>query len=376
MVRVLVAEDEEPMRTSICDLIGADAGLELAGTAADVHTAIELARTTRPDVALLDVRIPGVDAPRMAREIRAVSPGTRVLALAVDGDRANLLDMLRAGAIGFLGRTETPAEIVDAIHRACRGQASLSAVSAFELALLADREARGRLDHRRAARRAVLTRLVASEEEERRRIARDIHDDSIQVMTAAGMRLQILRRSLDDADQLGSLDELEQAIGRAIGQLRRLLVELRPNAVDNHGLGEAIQMYLDDVAGESETVYELEDRLLEEPAEDTRIVLYRIAQELLTNVRRHAGAASATVTLGNPGDGYYIRVQDDGVGFAYDPSSPGTRGRLGLVMTRERAEFAGGWLRVESSEGRGTIVEVWIPRLDPGDGDGRPGGER
>ena len=171
MVRVLVAEDEEPMRTSICELIGAEAGLELAGTAADVHSAIELARTTRPDVALLDVRIPGVDAPRLAREIRAVSPGTRVLALAVDGDRANLLDMLRAGAIGFLGRTVAPAEIVDAIHRACRGQASLSAVSAFELASLADREARGRLDHRRAARRAVLTRLVASEEEERRRIA-------------------------------------------------------------------------------------------------------------------------------------------------------------------------------------------------------------
>ena len=89
------------------------------------------------------------------------------------------------------------------------------------------------------------------------------------------------------------------------------------------------------------------------------MILYRIAQEVLTNVRKHAGAENAIVTLDARDGGYYVRVRDDGVGFT--PESATARpGHLGLAAIRERAELAGGWLRIESAPNDGTTVEFWI----------------
>ncbi len=499
MTRVLVAEDEAPLQAAISDLIGGEAGLVLVGVAGDVGVAAELARTTRPDVALVDVRMPGGGGPQATREIRAVSPATRVVALSAYDERANVLEMLRAGAIGYLVKGVAPGEILEAIHRAVRGQASFSAELVAELAgdhspvgsderrasengpgrseerfrmlldsapdgvaivdasgrivmvnrrtealfgyrreqlvgqsietLLPRRlrerhvahrsgffadpstrpmgvglelvgvrrdgtefpvdvslsaietddgrlvtafvrdvtgpELRRRLDDEHTARQAVLSRLVAAEEDERRRLAAEIHDDSIQVMTAAGMRLQILRRVLVDPEQIRRLDDLEEAIVLSIARLRHLIFELRPVVLDHEGLGAALQMYIDDADGDAETTYELDDGLLSNPSDETRIVLYRIAQEILTNVRKHAGAMNVSVTLGERNGGYCVSVKDDGVGFAHDPEAPRRPGQFGLAAIRERAELAGGWLRVESAEGRGTSVEVWVARAQP-----------
>ena len=96
-IRVLVAEDEEPLRAAICDLIAGEDGLELAAVASSADEAIEQAREVKPDVALLDVRMPGGGGPRAAMEIRSVSPDTRSIALSAYEDRSNVLEMLRAG---------------------------------------------------------------------------------------------------------------------------------------------------------------------------------------------------------------------------------------------------------------------------------------
>jgi PAS domain S-box-containing protein len=618
-IRVLVAEDEDPLRAAICDLIAVEDGFELAAVASNADEAIEQAREAKPDVALLDVRMPGGGGARAAREILSVSPDTRSIALSAYEDRSNVLEMLRGGAVGYLVKGESPDEIIDAIRRAVRGQASLSAsivaelvgdlsrviversepdevlrrsealfrsllesapdgvaiidavgrivlvneqterlfgyrreelightiemllarrfrdgqlglrggafsnpspigsglelaglrkdesefpivisMSAFEteegrlatafirditerkaietvrrkteerfekllesapdgvviidsdglislvnkqterlfdyeradllgkpidvlfpelftnppaghrsgylddprtwpmgaglevvgwrkdgsefrvdisLAVIetdegrlaaafirdaTDREARAELERAIAERRAVLSHLVSASEEERRRIAGDIHDDSIQVMTAAGMRLQILRRSLHDPEQLARLNELEQTIQLSISRLRHLIFELRPPALDNEGLSAALAAYLaeaDDVAG---TTYMLDDRLTSQPSEGTRVILYRIAQEVLTNVRKHAGAENALVTLDARDGGYYVRVRDDGVGFTSEKSATDRPGHIGLAAIRERAELAGGWLRIASTPTDGTTVEFWI----------------
>src|SRR5688572_30500872 len=207
--RVLIAVEEHPLHDSLCALLDAEPRLELAGSAPDAERAIAQARALQPHVALLDVRLPGGGGARTLSEIAEVSPQTRVVALSADEDRAHVLELLRAGAIGHVVKTDPPAEIVDAIHRAARGRASLSAGVVAELVqgLSPDGAERDR-----AARRAVLSHLVSAEEEERRRIAADIHDDSIQVMTAAGMRLQILRRELSEPAQLERLAELERTV--------------------------------------------------------------------------------------------------------------------------------------------------------------------
>jgi PAS domain S-box-containing protein len=223
-----------------------------------------------------------------------------------------------------------------------------------------ERLAREELERDLAERRALLAHLVSAGEEERSRIADDIHDDSIQAITAAGMRLQILRRSLVDPGQLELLGELEQTIQLSIARLRNLLFELRPPVLDNEGLSAALEMYLDVAQSETETTYRLEDRLRVQPPPETRTILYRIVLEALANARKHAAAATVTVSLDQREGGYLVRVADDGVGFAVEESTP-VPGHLGLAAMRERAILAGGRLRIEAAHGSGTAVEVWIP---------------
>ncbi len=231
-----------------------------------------------------------------------------------------------------------------------------------------ERNLRAELERSIAVRRAVHTRLVSAGEDERRRIAADIHDDSIQVVTAAGIRLLILRRSLADPAHIQLLDDVSETITLAISRLRHLLFELRPTALDHEGLGPALRMYLDVAEEETSTSYHLDDHLTSQPSEASRVILYRIAQEVLTNVRKHACAGRVTVTLAERDDGYYVRVADDGIGF--DTEAAARPGHLGLATIEERAALAGGWLRVESAPDCGTTVEFWIapePKDDTSD---------
>jgi PAS domain S-box-containing protein len=605
-IRVLLAEDEEPLRSAISDLVTSEPGLEIVAAVGDASEAIELATATMPDVALVDVRMPGGGA-QAAKGIRGVSPGTQVVALSAYEDKATVLAMLSSGAVAYLVKGVSPAEIVEAIRRAARGQASLSAEviaavingpaaapqvapaaaealrqteerfrglldAAPDAVVLADeagmivlvnsqteelfgydrkalvgqpietllpgylREAETRamgagldlvchrrdgsefpveislsameaeegrlviafvrditerqrgesaalelaaivasssdaivsesLDHRAltwnggaeklygytaeemtgrsmsilvppgqldelpailerfkggeqwidqfettrvrkdgsrievsikispirdasdtivglasiardltplrahrelerdlAERRALLAHLVDAGEEERGRIAMDIHDDSIQAITAAGMRLQILRRRLDDPEQLKLLDELEQTIQLAISRLRHLLFELRPPALDNEGLSAALGSYLDEV-DDPDIAYRFDDQLSVQPSPESRTILYRIVQEALANVRKHAQATAATVALREVENGFLARVSDDGIGFVAGNEEP-VPGHLGLAAMRERAELAGGWLKIKAAPGKGTTLEVWIPVAPP-----------
>ena len=603
---MLLAEDEEPLRSAISDLITSEPGLEIVAAVGDASEAIELATAAMPDVALVDVRMPGGGA-QAAKGIRGVSPGTQVVALSAYEDKATVLEMLRSGAVAYLVKGVSPAEIVEAIRRAARGQASLSAEviaavingpaaaaeveppaaealrqteerfrglldAAPDAVVLADeagmivlvnsqteelfgherkalvgqpietllpgylREAETRamgagldlvchrrdgsefpveislsameaeegrlviafvrditerqrgesaalelaaivasssdaivsesLDHRAltwnggaeklygytaeemagrsmsilvppgqldelpailerfkggeqwidqfettrvrkdgsrievsikispirdasdtivglasiardltplrahrelerdlAERRALLAHLVDAGEEERGRIAMDIHDDSIQAITAAGMRLQILRRRLDDPEQLKLLDELEQTIQLAISRLRHLLFELRPPALDNEGLSAALGSYLDEV-DDPGIAYRFDDQLSVQPSPESRTILYRIVQEALANVRKHAQATAATVALRELENGFLARVSDDGIGFVAGDEEP-VPGHLGLAAMRERAELAGGWLKIKAAPGKGTTLEVWVPVAPP-----------
>jgi PAS domain S-box-containing protein len=210
--------------------------------------------------------------------------------------------------------------------------------------------------------RALLAHLVDAGEEQRGRIAADIHDDSIQSITAAGMRLQILRRTIDAPEQLQLLGELEETIQLSISRLRHLLFELRPPALDTDGLSAALELYLAETESLGGTNHRLEDNVRVQPPLQTRTILYRIVQEVLANVRKHAQAENATVTLEERDQGYVVRVSDDGIGFAPEKLKP-MPGHLGLAGMQERAALAGGWLRIDSFPGQGTTVEVWIPRL-------------
>jgi PAS domain S-box-containing protein len=210
-------------------------------------------------------------------------------------------------------------------------------------------------------RQALLDRLIRVQEEERRRIANDIHDDSIQSMIAVGMRLHVLRSQVGAPDQVQSLARLATEVEAAVDRLRHLLFELRPAVLDEEGLAPALRLYLEEMKAQVPLDYRIDSRLGADPTPEARVLLYRIAQEALANVRKHARASYVELTLEEREKGFFLRIRDDGLGFALQEHPAPTPGHLGLVAMRERAAMAGGWLHLDSTPGAGTQVEVWIP---------------
>lgn len=214
--------------------------------------------------------------------------------------------------------------------------------------------------------RALAARIDEVQEEERRRIAADLHDDPIQVVTAADLRAQALARRIEDPELRAELVELHQTLREAAERLRSLLFELRPPALDRDGLAEALRQYLGRSWGDGSLEAALDDRLEEEPPPEVGATLFRIAQEAITNVRKHADADHLEVQLIGTSAGIHLRVIDDGRGLEpLDLVSP-RPGHLGIPAMVERAELAGGWCRVDGAPGGGTVVECWLP-FEPGE---------
>jgi PAS domain S-box-containing protein len=209
-------------------------------------------------------------------------------------------------------------------------------------------------------RRRLLERLVRAQEEERQRIAADIHDDSVQVLTAVALRLGIAAGKTTEPDVARMLGDAEQTTQLAIERLRRLLFELRPPALDRDGLVEALRLYLDQTKREHGFEYTLEARFAAEPQPEVRATAYRIAQEAIANITKHARATHVGVRLEDRAGGVWIRISDDGQGFSPEQARRQI-GHVGLDSMKERAELAGGWWKLTSAHGAGTTVEFFLP---------------
>ena len=208
-------------------------------------------------------------------------------------------------------------------------------------------------------RRVLMCRLVRAQEEERKRIAVEIHDDAVQVMTAVNLHLSPLIEHLEGQGYKREGRQVQEAVRLTIGRLRRLLFQLIPPELQLHGLAPSLRLLLEALQEDSGVRWELEDRLIDEPAPAAALVVYRIVQEALGNVRKHAGASNVQLRVASGEGGVDVRIEDDGCG-----SSRATQhepGHLGVVGMGARAEMSGGRLRVRSVPGHGTIIEFWIP---------------
>jgi PAS domain S-box-containing protein len=206
-------------------------------------------------------------------------------------------------------------------------------------------------------RRQLLLRLEDAQEEERRRIASDIHDDPIQVMSAADIRAQSLARRIEDPELRQEAEELREVIRSSVERLRHLLFELRPPELDREGLVPALRSYV----GDADPVPEIEDAMPFEPPSELRAVLFRIAQEAIANARKHAAATRIHVSIADLEGGVQLVVTDDGQGFDVGVIESPEPGHIGLPTMIERARLAGGACEIESEPGRGTSVSVWLP---------------
>ncbi len=228
----------------------------------------------------------------------------------------------------------------------------------------AHRELEDMLGALRAAdeeRRRLLAHLVTAQEDERRRIAADIHDDSVQAMSAVALELEAVRARLPAGERrLAALDRLRDSVAQAVRRLRMLLFELAPPELEQGGLASALDVLLLQLGREAGVEHELSGKLTTEPSADCRLVVYRIAQEAIANIRKHARATRVRVHLEAEDDGVLLRISDDGVGFDTAASARGP-GHFGIVSMVHRAQLAGGTFSVSSRPGAGTTVTAWIP---------------
>ena len=210
-------------------------------------------------------------------------------------------------------------------------------------------------------RRELLSRLISAQEEERLRIADEIHDDPVQQLFAATLRLGMLREKLTDPKQLEIHAKAATLVETTVSRLRRMLFELQPRSLETDGLAAALSEYFAYANNEGGTTFALRDRLTGALSQDMRTVAYRIVLESVSNVRKHAAATTATVTIEDHEDGIRCRVVDDGRGFMTVDIAQYQPGHLGVPAMRERVEFAGGRFEINSTPGEGTTVEFWLP---------------
>jgi signal transduction histidine kinase len=215
------------------------------------------------------------------------------------------------------------------------------------------------VDQARLIQRDALRRVVRAQEEERRRLARELHDETGQALTSILLGL----KGLEDLDDMATLEEsvaaLRERVVATLQDVRRLAVELRPAALDDFGLVAALERLTAGLAEESGMKVELESRLQDDRLpEEVETVLYRIVQEGFTNIVKHADAGRVSILLTQKAGSVSAVIEDDGRGF--DPDQA-VDGGIGLIGMRERVALLDGSMTIEAAPGKGTTLVIEIP---------------
>jgi signal transduction histidine kinase len=221
------------------------------------------------------------------------------------------------------------------------------------------RESMDALRRSEREREHLLRQLVGATEAERARFSGEVHDDSLQAMAAVGLRLETFKRGLGDVGvvEREEIEALQSSVSAAVRRLRELLFDLRPPSLDASGVAMALGEFMDRI----ECPTSLDAAGFEEPPQELRTVFYRVAQEALANVRKHAEASAIHITLSSDSSAWRMRIADDGRGF--EASDVGAdEMHVGLASIRARAEMGGGTLRIESAPDEGTTIDISLPR--------------
>jgi two-component system sensor histidine kinase UhpB len=200
--------------------------------------------------------------------------------------------------------------------------------------------------------------ILQAQEDERQRVARELHDEAAQALTSLLVRIRLLERADDPLAARQHTRELRQLTADALEQVRRVALELRPTILDDLGLLAALEWRVDEfnAAGTARAALEANAHELRLP-HAVELALFRVAQEALTNVARHAQATTVTIRLECAPGAIVLTIADDGCGF--DPTV--TQGGLGLRGMRERLALVGGTLTISGAPGAGSCVTARVP---------------
>jgi signal transduction histidine kinase len=205
----------------------------------------------------------------------------------------------------------------------------------------------------------ALRRVVSAQELERQRLARELHDETGQALTSILLGLKSVEDAKSASEASAAVSELRDLVVTTLQDVRRLAVELRPKALDDFGLVSALERLVETFHEQTGIEVDLEPRLGEDRLPfDVDTTLYRITQEALTNVVKHAQARHVSIVLTRRDGSVSAVIEDDGRGFSSEPSDGDGLGLLGM---RERIALVGGRLEIESSPDAGTTLSIEVP---------------
>jgi signal transduction histidine kinase len=288
---------------------------------------------------------------------------TRAAERIAGGNLSRTIPPLGEDEVGRLGRSleAMRTALAEAFERERRAQEELEArveERTRDLTALT-RELKDR-DERRAR---LLAKFIRAQEEERKRIARELHDETCQTVATLSVAADTALARPPVPDRARLL-EMKSLADRALSEVHRVIYDLRPSVLDDLGLASAVRWYAERYLSPLGIAFRCEIEGLEErlPVE-IETAVFRVVQEALTNVVRHAQAETVLIQMAREGSRLVIEVEDDGAGF--DPASvatPLSSGRgLGLLGIRERVELLGGHVTIDSAPGQGTRVAVTVP---------------
>ncbi len=354
---ILIVDDQESNVLLLRRLLEED-GYTCLLTTTDPRAVHDLFLQSQPDLLLLDLLMPHLDGYQVMAGLRAQQPAASdffpILVLTADITPQARRKALAMGATDFLTKPFDPVEVLLRIHNL------LETRFLYREVREQNRTLEEKVRQRTEALRALSHQLVDVQEAERRYISRELHDEAGQSITSLLLRLGQLEKESDPSLRTDCVEELKEMATAILDNLHRLAMDLRPASLDHLGLVPALRQYVQLVGERQGMVTQFEaigfDNGRLPPEAET--ALYRIVQEALTNVVKHARASQADVLLQWQGERVVVVVEDDGVGF--DPGSS-LSGRLGLLGMQERAEMLGGSLAIESRPGAGTTIAVNIP---------------
>ncbi len=317
--------------------------------AKDGFQALQILQRVQPDLILLDVMMPGMDGFEVCRRIRATPQLAEVpiiLLTALD-DRASLLQGIESGADDFLSKPVDRYELTARVR-------TITRLNRYHT-----------LQEQRQNLREMTERLIAAQEEERQRISRELHDDLGQALTTQMISLRNLQEDLSIPSEtlFERLQSLHDQSYEIFVKIRRLAQDLRPPILDALGLKVSMQTYCAEFSRRTHLPVTFEaDETLPILPDVYNITLYRLLQESLNNIIKHANATQAWVEIIAEENAITLTIQDNGQGFNQMETKANG---IGLSSMNERVTIAGGTFKINSSPQRGTILSAEFPLPAP-----------
>lgn len=366
---ILVVDDNKT-DVSLIERMLRSAGYTSVESTTDPKRVCELYREHRYGLILLDLQMPCMDGFQVMEGLKEIEGNGYLPVLVTTAEPGHKLHALKTGAKDFVSKPLDMAELLARVHNIlevrllhieAKNSSRVLAEAVKELEASREVIRLKSLKERQKSERELALHV---REEERARISREVHDELGQSLTAVKMDLAWLAGRLPqrNTEMLTRIRSTGQLADSIIQSIRRISTELRPAILDL-GLAAAVEWQVQEFHARSGIQCKVRLLIREVVTSNASTALFRIFQETLTNVARHASATRVEVVLQKERNRLALLVRDNGLGF--DQADPALSKSLGLLGMRERAAVLGGEVNISSAPGKGTTVTAWIPLLSP-----------